>query len=90
MDTELASRSLRKAPFVRRAPDEDHEVAYVSKILWSSLNISNSWVCASALNDVDGQPTSRRLFVFGLHVRAGLAHGSNDFIQGNEMISVTP
>src|SRR5215217_5261130 len=38
---------------------------------------------SSALDDIDRQPAAGRLFVFDLHVRAGLHHGFDHFVQAD-------
>src|SRR5215470_2722683 len=45
---------------------------------------------SSALDDVEGQPATGGLLVLVLHVRAGLAHGLDGFIQRDVMPSVSP
>ena len=48
-----------------------------------------SGLCGLALDDVDGEAAAAGFFVFGLHVGTGLAHGFDDFVEGDVVLSVS-
>src|SRR6202044_2180932 len=45
---------------------------------------------SSALDDVDGPPVAGGLLEIDLHVRAGLAHGLDDFVQADDVLARAP